>query len=207
MRYKDKNADLPSQFPKNFRKGLVIALAAVLLLALTFVTITVKKLKGSEFQQTIEIEEIEQTRQKIKKEEPKPRIAEVIEAEDEDVPDTVTIAETELDISDTFVPPPPPDEEPVAFWALESPPTAKKRVDPKYPELARKGQVEGAVMVEVIIGFDGKVERATVVDAEPKGYFEDAALAAARNWEFTPAMQRDKPVKVRYQIPFKFRLK
>lgn len=208
MKYKDDKADLPGQFNLQYRKSLIITLLAVLLIALTYITVQVKELEGPQYQQIIEIEEIEETKQQIKKEEPpKPKIAEVIEAEDEEVPDTVTIAETELEV-DSFVPPPPPDEgEVVDFFVLESPPQPKKQVDPEYPDLARKGQVEGKVLVEVIIGFDGKVESAKVLQAEPEGFFEDAALEAAKKWTFTPAEQRDKPVRVRYQIPFRFQLR
>ncbi|RKZ30977.1 energy transducer TonB [bacterium] len=209
MRYSNPNANLPEQFPKNLKKGLIISLAAVLLVLLTYITIAVKTLEGPEYQQVIEIEEIEETRQQIQKEEPpKPKIAQVIETEDEDVPDTVTIDVTELDVSDTaYIPTVEDDEEPVDFFVLESPPEPKEKVEPKYPDLARRGQVEGSVLVEVIIGYDGKVEKAKVVAAKPEGFFEDAALAAAKQWTFTPAKQRDKPVKVLYQIPVKFKLR
>jgi protein TonB len=208
MRYKDEKADLPGQFNQNYRKSLIITLLALLLISLTYVTVQVKRIEGPEYQQTIEIEEIEETRQQIEKEEPpKQTIAEVIEADDDEVPDTVTIAETDL-VIDSFVPPPPPDEgEIVDFFALESPPTPQKQVEAAYPDLAKKGQVEGRVLVEVIIGIDGSVESAKVVAAEPEGFFEDAALAAAKQWRFSPAMQRDKPVRVRYQIPFRFRIR
>lgn len=208
MRYKDEKADLPGQFNLQYRKSLIITLLAVLLVTLTYITVKVRELEGPEYQQVIEIEEIEETKQQIKKEEPpKPKIAEVIEVEDEEGPDTVTIAETELDV-DSFVPPPPPDEgEVVDFFVLESPPVPQKQIDPKYPDLARQGGVEGTVLVEVIIGFDGSVETAKVIQAEPAGFFEEAAMAAAKQWKFSPAKQRDKPVRVRYQIPFRFKLR
>ena len=205
MRYRDPKADLPSQWGINFRKGMIISLLSSLLLFLTFVTAKVKVSKGPEYQQVIQIEDIEQTRQQIKKEEPpKAKIAEVISSEDENIPDTVTIGITKLD---TFIPPPPIDDEVVDFFALESPPKPVKQVKPDYPDLARKAQIEGVVLVQVVIGTDGKVEQAKVVQARPEGFFEKAALAAARQWEFTPAKQRDKPVKVRYQIPLRFELK
>ena len=205
MRYKDPKADLPSQFPLNLRKGIIIALLAILLVALTYIRFEVKALDIPEYQQTIEIEDVEETRQQIKKEEPpKPKIAEVI-ATEEEVPDTVTIAETDLEV-DSYVPPPPPEEDIVDFFVLESPPQPTNQVDPEYPELAEKGQVEGVVLVQVIIGTDGLVEHAEVVQAKPEGFFEEAALAAARQWEFTPAKQRDKPVKVRYKIPFRLQI-
>ncbi|MCK5833453.1 energy transducer TonB [bacterium] len=206
MRYRDPKADLPSQWGLNLRKGVIIALAAILLVALTFITSEIRTMKGPEYQQVIQIEEIEQTKQQIKKEEPpKPKIAEVI-ASEEEILDTVTIGETDLNI-DTFIPPPPVEDEIVDFFALEAPPKPVKEVKPEYPQLAEKAQVEGVVLVQVVIGLDGKVEYAEVIQARPEGFFEEAALKAARQWVFTPAKQRDKPVKVRYQIPLRFELK
>lgn len=208
MRYLDEKADLNSQWGINFRKSLIITLSALLIVFLVFITVSVKRLKGEGYQQVIQLEEIDQTKQQIEKEPPpKQKIAEVIATEDEKVPDTVTIGTTELNI-DSFVPPPPPDDDNIVlFVELQNPPEVVKRVDPDYPEMAKKGGIEGKILVEVIIGLDGKVESAKVVDAEPKGFFEEVSLKAAKQWVFTPALQRDKPVRVRYQIPFRFKLK
>jgi protein TonB len=207
MRYRDPKADLPSKWGLNSRKSLIITIAGILIVVLTFITVNAKKLEGPEYQQTIQIEDVEQTRQQIKKEEPpKPRIAEVIASEDEEIPDTITIDITDLNV-DSFIPPPPEDDDVVDFFALEAPPTPVKEVKPDYPDLAKKAQVEGVVLVQVVIGIDGKVERAEVIQAKPEGFFEEAAIAAAKKWEFTPAKQRDKPVRVRFQIPMKFELR
>jgi periplasmic protein TonB len=208
MQYKDEKQDIPGQWSLILRKGVIITLSGILLACLTFITVSVARVKGQEYQQVIQIEDVEQTKQQIKKEEPqKAKIAEVIASEDEDIPDTVTIGTTDLNV-DSYVPPPPSDDDNVVeFFALENPPQAKKRVEPEYPSLAEKGQVEGVVMVEVIIETDGSVKIAKVIDADPKGFFEDAALKAAKQWVFEPAKQRDKPVRVRYQIPFRFKLR
>ncbi|HHS50914.1 MAG TPA: energy transducer TonB [candidate division Zixibacteria bacterium] len=207
MRYRDPKADLPSQWGTNLKRGIIISLAGLLLIALTFISIEIGTIEGPEYQQIIQIEEIEETRQQIQKEEPpKPKIAEVIATEDEDIPDTVTIAETDL-VTDSFIPPPPMEDEIVDFFALEAPPKPVKEVRPRYPQLAERAQVEGVVLVQVVIGLDGKVEHAEVIQARPEGFFEEAALDAARQWEFTPAKQRDKPVRVRYQIPLRFELR
>ncbi len=207
MKYRDPKADLPSFWGLNLRKGVIISLLAMLLVSLTFISVNTEVIRGPEYQQVIQIEEIDQTRQQIQKEEPpKATIAEVIASEDEDIPDTVTIGTTDLNL-DTFIPPPPVEEDVVDFFALESPPKPVKEVRPDYPQLAEKAQVEGVVLVQVVIGLNGKVEHAEVIQAKPEGFFEEAALAAARKWEFTPAKQRDKPVRVRYQIPLRFELK
>jgi protein TonB len=62
-------------------------------------------------------------------------------------------------------------------------------------------------MVIVRVGVDeqGKVIEAVVVKSVPG--LDEAALDAARKYVFSPAMQRDRPVKVRIAIPITFKLR
>lgn len=92
----------------------------------------------------------------------------------------------------------PRNEEPVAI----SLPT------PKYPEMARKAQIEGKVYVEVLIDTRGKVRDARiVVGSGANAGFEEAALEAAWKGEWRPAMQNKQPVAVRVSYPVVFKLK
>ncbi len=206
MIYKDPEADIRAHYPKAVRKSAIIALLLILFSCLSFVEVRVKAMKAPEYQVTIQLENIPITRQKIEREKPKPKIATPIAVEEEEVEDTVTIAETELEIED-YVPPPPPEEEILDFFAVEKPPEVISQVKPVYPELARKAGQEGAVMIEVVVNEQGTIDTAYVVQARPKGIFEEAAIKAAYQWKFSPAYQRDKPVKVRMRIPFRFSLR
>jgi len=206
MKYADKRADLRAQMPLFTRKALIITLEFLLLASLAFVQTRVKKLAAPEAQVTIQVEDIPITKQEIKKQRKAPKIAIPIAAEKEEVPDTVTIDNTEL-IDTGYVPPPPKEEEAIDFFAVEKKPEIIKRVEPVYPELARQSGTEGAVLLEIVIGKDGSVESAKVIQARPKGVFEDVAIAAVKQWKFSPAMQRDRPVRVKMQIPIKFTLK
>ncbi len=208
MRYLDPKADIKAQFPRASKKSAVLSLLIVLLFSLTCVEITsTKPMKKQEYQVTIKLEDIPITKQEIKKEESsRPKIATPIAAEKEEVPDTVTIAETDLTPPQEYVPPPPVEAEIIDFYAVEKPPQILKQIQPVYPELARKAGQEGVVLVEVVIGTNGQVDTAYVVQSRPKGVFDDAALQAAYQWKFSPAYQRDKPVRVRMQIPFRFTL-
>ncbi len=208
MRYQDPKADLPGKLPLISRKATIITLLLFLFIALSFVESQVKGIKAAEVQKIIEIEDIPVTKQKIKEpEKPKPKRAEVVEAEEEEEVDTVTIAETDL-VVDSFIPEIIEDDDEVYdFFAVEEQPGITKQVTPEYPELARRSEMEGMVMVQIVIGKDGKVEQAEVVGVRPEqaeGYFEEAALKAARQFEFTPAQQRGKPVKVKRNLPFDF---
>ena len=165
----------------------------------------------------IELEEIPETRQE-RKPPPPPRPAVPIATDDTNVPDDVTIEITDLDLDlDDLVPPAPledveeeveleeEEEEVVDIWSVETPPKETKTVVPEYPEIARKAGLTGLIVVVVQLDKQGKVEKILQVIGEPK-VFHESAKAAAKQWEFTSAIQNDKPVRVRVQIPFKFQL-
>lgn len=193
-----------------FRKSLIIALSSVLMVALTFVNSCATEISGPSYQELIQIEEIEATFQQLKEDPPPPKevFAEVIAAEENEVVDIeLTIRSTDLQREPLPEIPKVPDVEIVDFVLLEVQPKVIHQVNPQYPDLARKGGVEGRVLVQILIGLDGTVEEAKVIKASPEGFFDSAAIEAALQWRFSPAFQRDKPVKVRYQLPFNFRLR
>jgi protein TonB len=95
---------------------------------------------------------------------------------------------------------PPPD-----FVPFEKPPAVIKRVDPKYPELARKAGIEGRVILKVWIDKRGKVKDVVILKGAAE-MLDNAAIAAAKQWEFTPAMMKLGPVDVWSTLTFNFRL-
>ncbi len=95
---------------------------------------------------------------------------------------------------------PPPD-----FVPFEKPPAVIKRVDPKYPDLARKAGIEGRVILKVWIDKRGKVKDVVVLKSSAE-MLDAAAIAAAKQWEFTPAMMKLGPVDVWSTLTFNFRL-
>lgn len=62
---------------------------------------------------------------------------------------------------------------------------AKSRVDPIYPELARKMNITGTVKIEVVVAPNGTVKSARIVGGHP--VLAGAALDAAKKWRFDPA--------------------
>ncbi len=85
-------------------------------------------------------------------------------------------------------------------------PIFKTKVDPVYPELARRLEKEGTVMVEVTISESGDVMKAEVVQGLGFG-FDEAAKAAMERSRFEPARVGDRPVAVVVRIPIRFRFK
>ena len=62
---------------------------------------------------------------------------------------------------------------------------AKSKVQPAYPDLARKMNLAGTVKVEVVVAPNGTVKDAKVVGGHP--VLANAALDAVRKWRFEPA--------------------
>jgi TonB family protein len=62
---------------------------------------------------------------------------------------------------------------------------AKTKVEPLYPELARKMRLSGTVKIEVVVAPNGTVKDARVVGGHP--VLANAALDAAKKWRFEPA--------------------
>ncbi len=155
----------------------------------------------------IETIEIPQTQQ-IQKPPPPSKPSIPVEADDDEMLDDVTIDDTEVTMEPTenLPPPPPPEEDEIfEFFAVSQKPVLIHKEKPIYPDLARKAGIEGTVVVTVTIGKDGKVEDAKIFRSIPM--LDEAALAAARKCTFKPAKQRDKFVRVKMNIPFKFKLK
>jgi protein TonB len=96
--------------------------------------------------------------------------------------------------------------EPEDFVAYEKEPVPISRAEPKYPEIALKAGLEGTVYVKVWVDKEGKPKKVTVIKSDAE-IFNDAAIAAAWQWAFTPAMMNNGPVAVNVTIPFKFKLK
>jgi protein TonB len=87
---------------------------------------------------------------------------------------------------------------------VERPPVAKKRVFPEYPSIARRAGLEGRVVARVLVDERGRVARLDRIEGH--AVFREAVEAAARQWEFAPAMQGELAVSAWIAIPFVFRL-
>ena len=87
---------------------------------------------------------------------------------------------------------------------VEELPEAVTRVTPVYPDLAREAGVDGTVMVQALVGKDGKVKDVRVVKSIPM--LDENAKVAVRKWVFKPALSNNKPVAVWVGVPVKFSL-
>lgn len=174
-------------------------------------------------QELIQMEEIIQTQQQVKKPPPPAPLPPIVVPDDAYIePDELVITDSFLDIDD-----PATDAEVEEGTADVSSPapaqaeTAAKAVrfvEPEYTREARRRKIRAEVIVEVLVDERGQVKDAKVVeryllgkadeDREPVnsiGYgLEESALAAAERWMFRPARQGGKPVRSYAQLTFSF---
>jgi periplasmic protein TonB len=73
-----------------------------------------------------------------------------------------------------------------------------------YPESAASAKVDGRLLVLLLIDEFGVVNDASIVESQPQGYFEDAALAVFRAARFSPAQKQGHAVKSRVLLQIKY---
>lgn len=70
------------------------------------------------------------------------------------------------------------------------------KVQPMYPRRAAERGIEGYVLIEFTVTALGTVENPVVIEAEPPGYFERAALNAAKKFKYKPKVVNGEPIPV-----------
>jgi TonB family protein len=103
-------------------------------------------------------------------------------------------------------PPPPPAPTPapkktiVAGGVLNG--KAISKPAPEYPAMAKAARAQGTVVVQIVVGEDGRVMSASAVSGHP--LLQQAAVAAARQARFSPTTLSGQPVKVSGVITYNF---
>ena len=99
---------------------------------------------------------------------------------------------------------PPRQTGPVRLADL--PVSPRKIVDarPLYPDIARSARVEGTVIMEAVLGTNGRVTQLRVLQSVP--LLDQAATDAVRQWRYTPSLYGGRPVSVLMTITVRFTL-
>ncbi|HMA55023.1 MAG TPA: energy transducer TonB, partial [Acidobacteriota bacterium] len=85
------------------------------------------------------------------------------------------------------------------------PPKPVKQVSPVYPEAARRGRVEGIVILEAKADEKGDVVDARVLRSIP--LLDQAAIDAVKQWKYEPLVIDGEPRKVIFTVTVRFMLK
>ncbi len=77
----------------------------------------------------------------------------------------------------------------------------------RYPSLALESRIQGLVVVQFIIDEQGKISAPTILRGIGGGCDEEAIRVINLMPAWKPGKQRNRPVKVRYNLPVRFQLK
>lgn len=83
-------------------------------------------------------------------------------------------------------------------------PRKTKDVEPRYPDIAKQARVQGVVILECLIGPDGKVRFVRILRGIP--VLDVAAAEAVRQWEYAPTLIDGRPVPIFMTVTVNFRL-
>lgn len=108
-----------------------------------------------------------------------------------------------------YLPPKPPDNDipEVGYHPiLTVEPVPLEMRLPEYPALARQLHQEGKVFILCLLDHDGSVMQTRLYKTSGYEVLDDAAVAGAKNFKFSPAKQGNQTVRVWVSIPVNFRL-
>lgn len=86
------------------------------------------------------------------------------------------------------------------------PPQVSQRKAPEYPDQAKRQNLEGFVLVRILVGVNGELIKTEIIDSQPLGVFDRSVLDAVAGWKYTPGLQEGRQVsmwltqKVRFQL-------
>ena len=105
------------------------------------------------------------------------------------------------------LPTPPDDDTPLRLDGRIKPPRLlpESRVEPRYPEAARRVRLAGTVVLEAVIDEHGRIRDITVRKGLPLG-LDQAAIDAVSRWRFEPARLGDRAVAVYFSLTIRFEL-
>jgi periplasmic protein TonB len=86
------------------------------------------------------------------------------------------------------------------------PPRLLREVKAEYTDEARRRGITGDVVLEIVVRRDGSVGEVTILQGRGAG-LDQRAVAAVRQWRFSPARRRGEPVDVLVEVAVEFTLR
>jgi periplasmic protein TonB len=87
-----------------------------------------------------------------------------------------------------------------------TPPSLLSEVKPRYSEEARRLDIEGDVVMEIVVQRDGSVGDVRILEGLGHG-LDEQAVSAVRRWRFSPAHRNGSPVDVLVEVAMEFKLR
>ncbi len=120
------------------------------------------------------------------------------------------LATAPADVAPTPAPPAPhpsaadAPSKPLRVGGTIREPKKLRNVPPVYPAGALQSRVQGTVILECLIGTDGRIARVKVLKGVP--LLDEAATEAVRQWQYEPTLVNGVPVSVILTVTVSFKL-
>ena len=101
-------------------------------------------------------------------------------------------------------PPPPKKKDPVRVGGSIQSSKLIRRVEPVYPDLAKRARVQGVVLLQVTVDETGNVTDLKIIRGHP--LLNQAAVDAVRQWKYSPTLLNGEPVPVIATVTVNFLL-
>lgn len=214
---KTEGANLHEKYPLYVEVGFVLALGLLIVAFRANLTTGQTFEVQMQEQETVDMKQIQQTKQETKPPPPPrpPVPVEVPNNETIDQQDVNFDASLDMDQSLDVSEGPPPsedeeEEEKEIFMVVEDQPELiggmqALRESVEYPQFAKKAGIEGRVIVQFVVNEQGNVVNPQVIRGVHK-MLDEAAVEAVKKQKFKPGKQRGEPVKVQMSLPVTFRL-
>ncbi len=197
-----ENYDLKELYPLYVKRSLLASLIILIVLFLLAPDYEPHPYQLKKEVKELKMENVAQEVQKINEPPPpvKKKVAPKLE-ESEEAEEEVDIASTTFNPTDV----PAEDTGERIYRYYERPPQLVKQVEPEYPDVARQLGLEGTVILELVIEKDGHVSHVKVLRGVHP-LLDEAAVQAAYKLKFTPAYNKDMPVRCYATWPIRFSL-
>lgn len=218
----------PKKHPKvdlNKQRGLFFQIGMVLSLGIILTAFNWAQREGGAaslgdlvIEDPVEVD-IPPTEQKVQPPPPPPPPQlEVVEdeelVEEDEIQSTEVTQDTKIDIP--VIEPEEGPSEPEIFTIVEEMPTFPggdqalleyMAKNTKYPPLARENGLQGIVVVTFVVDENGKINNVQVLRGIGGGCDEEAIRVVQSMPAWKPGKQRGMPVRVQYNLPFRFTLR
>ena len=101
-------------------------------------------------------------------------------------------------------PPPPKKKDPVRVGGSIQSSKLIRRVEPVYPDLAKRARVQGVVLLQVTVDETGNVTDLKIIRGHP--LLNQAAVDAVKQWKYSPTLLNGEPVPVIATVTVNFLL-
>jgi protein TonB len=101
----------------------------------------------------------------------------------------------------------PEERSPIGPKQQTAMPVYQRNQHPSYPVMAKQRGHEGQILLQVLVNTEGAVSELKIKQSSGHSSLDTAALAAVKNWLFTPATEGGRAVSMWVDVPIEFRLK